>query len=405
MAKNIAYFIYNERPDSSLISSQVLPLLKKIKENNPTYEITIIAFWQFWIQNKYKREIRLLKQELLLNNIHLENYPLAFPERHIFNKILLLKCIIRLTQIFSLFILRRRFDLIHCRGYFATYINCTIKNITNGKIIFDGRSLYPLENITRKNWNFGDKIFDFWKKIEFYNLEKSYTSIGVSIPLVDALKRINPSAKVNFIPCAVDIKKFQFSEIKRVEIRKTLNWGNDKIVLVYSGSIGLSFWNDIRNYISYFEKLKSINTEIVFLILTNSDHKILKEELEKFLHQDDFSIQNVKYSDVSNWLSSADFGIQVMNETPDSFSRLGVKLTEYLACRLPVLINSYVGGATSIVNNYNVGISLDLNDANFEFKFKNFVNEIKTNKLNCVNVANNLFSMEKVAKEYETLYQ
>lgn len=406
VSKEIAYFIYNERPSSNLLVSQVLPLIKRLKEKNPNYKLTLIAFWQFWVQLKYSTELNSLKLELSKNNISLKNYPFALPERHFFAKQYTLKLIVLISSFLAKIIFNRKYTLIHCRGYFSTYITCKSVEESKTKVLFDGRSLYPLENITRGNWTYDDKIYKYWKKIELFNLKKSFVSVGVSMPLVRELQKTHENANVVFIPCSVDTNTFKFSADKRSEIRKQLNIDTNKIVIVYCGSLGLSFWNDINVYINYFKKIKAINKNVLFLLLTGSDLITISNQLKKHFNLNDFKIVNVKHQEVSFWLSASDLGIQVMSPTPDGFSRLGVKLTEYIACGLPVITNSNVGGAISIVEDYDVGSIINLDDENFTANFNQLLRKLKElDKVHYYKVAYDLFSVEKVANQYNSIYR
>ena len=77
----INYIIFNERPFSPLIQSQIIPLLTTLSKNK---EITLFQFIQFWNFKSHKKEI--IKTRLLLseNGIKVKFIPFAFPDRDIF---------------------------------------------------------------------------------------------------------------------------------------------------------------------------------------------------------------------------------------------------------------------------------------------------------------------------------
>ena len=61
----IGYVIYNDRPQSGIIKTQVISLLKEIKRQSPESEITLIMYWQPWVVLKYKNAIKeILNREI-----------------------------------------------------------------------------------------------------------------------------------------------------------------------------------------------------------------------------------------------------------------------------------------------------------------------------------------------------
>ena len=70
----LAYILYNERPMSGLLRSQVFPILKEVKRKNKSIRIVLIAFWQPHIMIMNKSKILEMKNELESFNIRLVNY-------------------------------------------------------------------------------------------------------------------------------------------------------------------------------------------------------------------------------------------------------------------------------------------------------------------------------------------
>ena len=344
----IAYLIYNERPNSGLMKSQVLGLLYELAKSKDL-QITLIAIWQPWVYWKYYKDIIKLKRELSISNINLISIPLGLPGRYFFqNKYLLSINTYYIWAILKLFDLNK-YDVVHGRGYFINYVAALLKE--RYKLIFDLRSLFPEENISAGNWKKEDAIYEKWKEIEKYTIEKAEYSVVVSLPMIDSLSVSNNTEKIKYIPIGFDVNKFLIDTTKRDDIRNEFGIQNKKVI-VYAGSLQLNFWNDTRIYTEYFQNINSFVADAHFLILTNSAH----DQISTFLETNkiiNYSILSVSPQEVPNYLSVADIGIQVMYKMDDSDTRFGVKVIEYWASGLPVITNSNVGGISALVKNNN----------------------------------------------------
>ena len=403
MKDSIGYFLYNERPMSGLLNSQVINLLKEIKREKPTLLITVVSFWQPWIFIAYHKELRKMRELLSECGIKLQSYPFAIPERHFFSNPILLKfSTFTISTLFLIVLAFNKFTIIHARGYFASLIAVKVK--LSIKVIFDGRSLYPLENITLGKWKREEKIYNIWEKLEKKIIEKATYSVGVSQPIVDRYMSLDPSSSVVYIPCSVNTDLLYFSEVERNRLRQKMKWGNRK-VMVYLGSISISYWNDIRVYREYFRQMLYSEKDLFFLILTNSCHLEIDKELKGHVPENAYKIISSPYHELYKWLSASDFGIQVMNEMEDSFSRLGVKFTEYLACGLSVIVNEHVGAAKILVESQNLGTVLNLDDPMFKSKFKSLINNTSNDKRAMrMAYSKSQFSLSVVAQKYIQLY-
>ena len=394
----IAYLVYNERPDSGLMNTQVLGLLKELSKNSDL-SITLIAIWQPWVYIKYLKEIKRLKVDLQSHNIQLKSLPFGFPGRYFFtNKYLLNTNIFYIYLILKVFNLGK-YDIIHCRGYFISYIASLLKK--DNKLIFDMRSLFPEENISAGNWTKEDLIYDKWKNIEKYTIEKSENIIGVSEPMVDILSKEYKTNKMKYIPIGFNSKNFIFDIEQRGKLRDELNIQN-KIVIVYAGSLEFGFWNDIRVYVKYFSFINSVIDNAYFLILTGSDHQTIKN----LLHENNINnylLKSVLPNEVPRWLEIADSGIQVMDKMSDSETRFGVKTVEYLAMGLPVITNDNVGGIVKFINTEKLGITF--NGKEDLDNLKTFLNNCHTYRDKSSIYAKEKFDMKKISDEYMKLYK
>src|SRR5207245_2100925 len=143
------------------------------------------------------------------------------------------------------------------------------------------------------------------------------------------------------IPCCIDLKKFRLDESQRAARREELGVSN-RFVLVYSGSIG--GWYNTEEMAEFFSVLKQQQPNAFFLWLTRGRPEIVTIAMQRFgITGDDYAIRSIAPRDVPGFLSAADAGIAFYRP---GISRLGtspVKVSEYLACSLPVIINAGIG--------------------------------------------------------------
>ncbi len=404
----LAYIIYNERPNSGLLNTQVISVLKTLKLQYPNLEITLIAFWQPWIYIKYLSEYQLITNDLKSHKIRVLSYPfLLIPSRHFLFDIYLFPILHSYVRILFKLALKSRYDIVHCRSYFSSLLSVDLQHIYNHSTIFDMRSFWPLEHITINYWTFNDPSYLMWKSYEKYISRNAHATVSVSQPMFNDLESMNTCRNPVLIPLSVDTNIFKYDKAARCRVRSTFHL-EDKFVVAYEGHLGVSStWNNIHNYIPYFKYILQAIPSSFFFILTSSPHEPIFEILSNnSIPLDKLAIISSKPSDLYIWLSAADAGIYVMSPGPDSHTRLGVKTVEYLSCGLPIIVNSNVGAAADLVQNYDIGIVLDLKNGFSCSKTRLKMLAVKSLPIRnrCRTIAISLFAVSTIADKYYNLY-
>ena len=394
---------------SGLYITQVYSILKKIKESSSKIKIVLIAFWQPWIMIKHRYLINQMKADLESAKIEMINSPLAIiPSRHFFFKSHLFWIVEGWGKIIFKYVLKNNdFNIVHCRGYFPSYIVSKINYNNNFKLIFDLRSIWPLENVTVGNWKVNDQIYKKWIKIEKHTIKKSKYSIGVTEPIVQYINQINLNEKGVLIPIAVDTSFFKFNKDKRELFRNNLEIEN-KFVICFQGSLGREHqWNNIFNYAEYFKQILNEVNNAFLLILTENVDIGIDDVMESFgISNSNYLVHTPVKKELPYWLSACDAGIHVMSKGPDSYTRLGVKVVEYLSCSLPILVNKNVGAAADIAAKFNLGVVLDSKNKILLKKQLDYVQENKIQiSLNCRKYSEESFSVSQISNQYLKLYK
>jgi glycosyltransferase involved in cell wall biosynthesis len=167
------------------------------------------------------------------------------------------------------------------------------------------------------------------------------------------------------VPCCTDLERFRFSQNDRDRVRAELNL-QDRFVLVYSGSIGGWYLTD--KTADFFVSLLKRKPNGHFLWLTGGDQGLVEKLMwDRGINPDQFMVRKLATEEVSGYLSAADVGIAFYKPT---FSRLAtspVKVSEYLACGLPVIVNAGVGDSDTLVAAQKVGaVVKDFSEEEYE---------------------------------------
>tara|TARA_B100000963_G_scaffold361833_1_gene400123 strand:+ start:809 stop:1921 length:1113 start_codon:yes stop_codon:yes gene_type:complete len=324
----MVYLTFND-PISGVYKSQVIDVLHSLNKINKSY-ITLISF--FSLRN-YLSERRKLKR-LYPKSISLPMFPK-------------LKNWKLNAFILKLFINE---EIIICRGVFATNIALAISN-TKSRIIYDGRGAVT-EEYNEFNVG-GDFCLNEIKHLEKNAVLKTFFRISVSSKLVEYwINKFGYNLdKHVVIPCTLSYyKEGNHSKISR----KDLNFGNDDIVIVFSGGTGL--WQSYNLLIQFLEKFLLSNKKVKILFLCKENHEI-NSFIRKYKSR--VFIKWVNFTDVFTYLSLADYGIVVREESITNLVSSPVKIAEYLSCGLKILISKKIGDSSDFIVDNDLGHILD----------------------------------------------
>ncbi len=319
------FLTYNESLDG-IYKSQVICVLKLLQ--NLGYNFKLVCF----ISLK-----RFLKQR---NEIKKEyRYSLILPSIPYIR-------FWKLNRFFLRFFLSKT-ELIVARGIFAT--NLAICSNTNNKykIIYDGRGAITSEQIEYGVYN-GTGIENEIFKIERIAVLNSHYRIAVSKKLIEYWKyNFNYQSNDHVVIPSCSNKFFDF-DIENFKEKK-------EIIIIFSGS--LSKWHSFDLMIKHFETFLISSKKVKILILSkpNSKFDLLLEKFPKRV-----SIDWVKPSHVKNILINADYGYVYRESSITNEVASPVKIAEYLSCGLKIIISKNLGDYSELVNNYNLGFNLDI---------------------------------------------
>ncbi len=395
----IAYLTI-EDISSGLFKTQVLDIIDEISNYDKTVRFKIFILnrpWLFFKHLIFLKEYRGMYNSYNISFCYLPFLPpLRNSLKYYFYSFMVTKWF---SLIFTFFIKRHKFDLIHARSYWPTF---SVSNY-NIPIIFDLRSLWLLENISTGEIKINSKSYNYWKQIEIDCLNKSAASTCVSNAMVDYVKSISALAKVSLIPISVNEKYFNFNQNNRSQNRKILDW-DENVIFVYSGSLGQSGIN-INAITQLFKSIIDLSDKYKLLIITPEQNKYVKKIMDQSgIECVNYKIKHPKLNEISSWLDCADIGLHALPKQLDSATRLGTKVVEYWFNGLPVIINKNVGAAVEYIKNYRIGyvVEDDLESHNLKEKINELVNY---DRIYISNFAKDKFSAKKISLQYLQLYK
>jgi glycosyltransferase involved in cell wall biosynthesis len=256
---------------------------------------------------------------------------------------------------------KNKIEMVHARAHVPAVIALALKRRFGVKIIFDVRGLMAEEYIDANHWKANGVPARLTKSMEARVLR---ATDGV-VTLTDALwaemqtwpSLSGQSQSHLTIPCCVDLDRFRFDEQQRASRRAGLGL-SDRFVLVYSGSVG--GWYQTDEMAAFFSVLKQKRADAFFLWATYGPPEIVSASMEKHgIGKDDYQVRKVASPEMPEFLNAADAGIAFYRP---GVSRLGtspVKVSEYLACGLPVIINNGIGDTDRLIQQQNLGVLVE----------------------------------------------
>lgn len=249
-------------------------------------------------------------------------------------------------------------DKIICRGAPAGALGYLIWKKTKLPYYvesYEPHAQYMLESNVWKKW---DPRYLLQKRWESKQNKTASALMPVAENYKDELikKGVNP-IKIDTIPCCVDLDKFGRNNIERDIKRAALGFNTNHIVFIYVGKFG-GLYVDEEACLIFSEILEKI-PDSRFIILTTSDKKDLKNNLKKnSIDTAYFQITSCNHKDVPNFLSASDFALALYKQGESKKYLSPIKVGEYWANGLPVIIPDGIGDDTEIIKNEGGGIVL-----------------------------------------------
>jgi glycosyltransferase involved in cell wall biosynthesis len=225
----------------------------------------------------------------------------------------------------------------------------------------------------------------------------------VSENLQKYLSRETGRHDMTVIPSCFNENSFYFDPAARTEIRNALDLNNNSILLCYSG--GTSAWQRIADIISLLKGVCSADARCKALFLTTSQDEVTRRLKETQFPPGQAFVQGCSHKEVHRYLSAADVGFIMRHDTIVNNVASPVKVGEYLACGLPVILTRGIGDYSDMLPAAGVGILLD-EDADTVEQVLRFISryEFVGQKNAVIRFAKSRLTMSANLDHYRSLY-
>jgi len=345
-----ALFISYNGALEPLIQSQGIPYLKGLSDKG--IKCSLLSF-----EKKIEGAVRLKKE---LNEYGIEWYYLRYHKSPTLPATLFDIITGTLSGLFI--VIFKNINIIHARGTVSAVIGYIIARLTGKKFIFDVRGLMAEEYVDGGVWKRNSFLYKVTLYMEKILLHRADKAIVLTQNIRDFLINSNYLQKhyikknnITVIPCCVDIKKFNTEESVLTEKLREKYGLFGKFVFLYIGSVGT--WYLLDEMIDFFITAKSLINNAHFLILTYIDKNMVMSSCEKKgLSFSDITVDEAEFCNMPHYIKLADAGLFFIKSCFSKRFSCPTKLAEYLACGLPVVINSGVGDTGEFVSYNRIGV-------------------------------------------------
>jgi hypothetical protein len=249
---------------------------------------------------------------------------------------------------------RHRLDAIHARNHVPAVTAMLARGLTGCRLIFDLRGLMAEEYVDAGSWTRGGIPFRITEWIQGRAIE----SCDAMVMLTESVRRHlfggSPPEWTHVIPCSADVGAIEIAASERATVRLELELGK-RAVLTYVGKFGGRYAG--REMVEFFVAAREKQKGLLFLIVTQSDRRLILDELERAgVPPDDFRVTSSEPTEIGRYLGAADLSIGFYRHALSAIAASPTKTGEYLAAGLPLVSSPDVGDIDGLLTEERVGV-------------------------------------------------
>jgi glycosyltransferase involved in cell wall biosynthesis len=402
----VLYLISRENMlEPGVIKSQALDLIGQILKQDDSTEVAVLNFPSINRFLKYVGNYGKVREYCKNLGIKLVVIPILPVGRSIMPVWAMPFFLVQTVPWILFFMLKYRINIIHARAYLSALAVLFLKKIgTRVGFIFDMRAPYLLEGIVYGRWQKSDFDYRAWEGLEREMFSSSDSVVSQAAGMADYAKEVSPSANVVYIPNCVNPEPYKISGQVMAKERKKLGI-EDRFVFVYSGSFGDLHPPDFIG--GLYAQFRKYVPDPYFLVVTHSDPEGIIQSLFKLgVSEHEFKVLH-NPPKLEEIIPLGDAGIGAMGgEIITTPLVMSVKVAEYLAAGLPLIVSPEMKSVADIVEKENCGVVIDSFDQNdIRVKMQKLVKERETLKKNALKLAQDYFSVRVCAEKYLEIYE
>ncbi len=200
-------------------------------------------------------------------------------------------------------------------------------------------------------------VYRVVRGLELHEIQKADRLACVSRNLRDWIRGNTGRSDAIVIPSCVDLTQFGFRESARAEIRTRFGLSNRDRLMCYCGGTGR--WQRVGDIVKLFTRIAGIAAHFRFLFVSEKDQSLRTMCADAGLPSDRCFFIRCPHREVASYLSAADAGVIMRDDTAVNNVASPVKVGEYLGCGLPVILTRGIGDYSEAVAAAGVGLLLD----------------------------------------------
>lgn len=402
MSDNQVLFLSYNSILEPLIHSQGLPYIRGLLKRD-VGRFTLLTFEKKENFNKYGIQyIKTLRYELKKEGI--EWHFLYYHKK----PVLLAKLFdISNGLIHSMFfVIFKRVKLIHARGIVSASIAFGLHFIFGVRFIFDVRTSLANAYVASGIWKIHSLNFKLVKFTERIILRNAYM-ITVETRHHLQVLRSSGYSNVEAVPCCVDLERFQYKPDRKGAGIKVFGL-RERFYLVYSGSLGN--WNMMDKMFGFFKAMNEYPAfkGSGFVLATSYNKSLITQAIKQAgIEMEKITILNLPHDKMPDILVSCNLAVSFIKpyQRLDSFP---VKIGEYLASGLPIILNKGMGDVEDIVRENNIGVIIDgFSEEEYKNGLRGLEELLKEGdglSIRCRRVAERYLSVVNGAEKYYQIY-
>jgi glycosyltransferase involved in cell wall biosynthesis len=308
---------------------------------------------------------------------------------------------------------QKHIQIVHTRSYIPSAMAINLKSFTGARFLFDMRGLMPREYVSMGYWTTDSLGYRIAKRVEARAL-KMADAIVVTSPLfkqevidLDSWhgKPSEPDMKkLVVISNCVDTEKFRPDLAQMTDLKSRYGLAGRRILLLSSG--GLQPWHQPEAVIGFYQALRNLAPDFALVILTRSIEYAKTICLSSGLEEKDYRLFSISPDEMPEHILMAEAGISFLKPGHEMASP--IKLAEYLACGVPVVISPGQGGISTRIASEYAGVvvqSFKFNEYNKAARDLLNLLENPATRQRCRQIGEDVFSLRGAVDQYAQVYQ
>lgn len=257
---------------------------------------------------------------------------------------------------------RHRPAVVHSRGSIPAAMALVLQGLFRLQFLYDADSRLSEEYADNGHWSRQSVPFRVTARVEALARRTADRIVVLSRTLrEDFVSQFGVRAPVEVIPCCVEVERFQRDEGARALKREELGLHSEKL-FVYVGKLGPRYL--VSELFGLLKTARESLSDAHLLILSgDAPEGFAAIANQHGLGPSAYTLKHASHAEVPQWLSAADAGLALIRSAGCERGSSPVKIGEYLAMGLPVVVTGGIGDYSELLARERVGVVLDGLDA------------------------------------------